>query len=129
MRCVVFNGSGGNEIVSVESLADPPPAKFEVLIATEYAAVNPADVLQREGGGVGTAAGQLGVALGARVVANVRSASRREPIAGLGATVLGAPEVFEYVRELGGADTILELVGATHMHENLNALAPSGTIV
>jgi NADPH:quinone reductase len=230
MRCVVFNGTGANEVVSVESRADPQPGKFEVLIATEYAAVNPADVLQREGrhpppvgsppdipglevagtvivtgdavtaceagdrvfglvggggladrvvaherelarvpkaldeaaaasapeafiaafdavyvqaglgpgdtllvngasGGVGTAAVQLGVALGAHVVANVRSAGCRERIAELGATVLGAPEVFEHVRDLGGADTILELVGATHMPENLNALAPGGTIV
>jgi NADPH:quinone reductase-like Zn-dependent oxidoreductase len=230
MRCVVFTGSGGNEVVSVQSRADPQPGKFEVLIATEYAAVNPADVLQREGrhpppagsppdipglevagkvvamgdavtafeigdrvfglvggggladrvvaherelagvphaldeaaaasapeafitafdavhlqaalragdtllingasGGVGTAAVQLGVALGARVVANVRSEARRGRIAELGATALGVPEVFEHVRELGGADTILELVGAAHMPENLNALAPRGTIV
>jgi putative PIG3 family NAD(P)H quinone oxidoreductase len=226
----MFNGVGGNEVVSVQSRADPQPAKFEVLIATEYAGVNPADVLQREGkhppppgspvdipglevagtvvargdavtsfevgdrvfglvggggladrvvaherelapvpavldeaaaasvpeafitafdaiwvqaglaagdtllvngasGGVGTAAVQLGVALGARVVANVRSAGRRERIAELGATALGAPEAFEYVRSLGGADTILELVGAGHMPDNLEALASRGTIV
>jgi NADPH:quinone reductase len=230
MRCVAFAGTGGNEVVSVESRTDPEPRKFEVLIATEYAAVNPADVLQREGlhpapagspadipglevagtviargdsvtsfdvgdqvfglvggggladrvvaherelaqvpealdeaaaasvpqafitafdaicaqaglaagdtllvngasGGVGTAAVQLGVALGARVVANVRSAGRRDRIVELGATALGAPEVFEYVRGLGGADAVLELVGAAHMAENLTALAPSGTIV
>src|SRR5947209_18397871 len=49
MRCVVFNGTGGNEVVSVESRPDPAPGKFEVLIATEYAAINPADVHQREG--------------------------------------------------------------------------------
>src|SRR5437870_393790 len=49
MRCVVFSGTGGNEIVSVQLRPDPEPGKFEALIATEYAAVNPADVLQREG--------------------------------------------------------------------------------
>ncbi|HEY1565580.1 MAG TPA: zinc-binding dehydrogenase [Solirubrobacteraceae bacterium] len=229
MRCVVFNGTGGNEVVSIESREDPQPSKFEVLIATEYAGVNPADVLQREGrhpvpagsppeipglevagtviatgeavtavatgdrvfglvggggladrviaherelvrvpdvldeaaaasvpqafitafdalhqagvapgglvlvngasGGVGIAAVQLAVALGARVVANVRSAASRERIAELGATVLGAPEVFEHVRELGGADAILELVGATHIADNVAALALRGTIV
>jgi NADPH:quinone reductase-like Zn-dependent oxidoreductase len=80
-------------------------------------------------GGVGTAAVQLGVALGARVVANVRSAARRDRIAELGAVALGAPEVFEHVRGLGGAHTILELVGAVHMAENLTTLAPSGTLV
>jgi NADPH2:quinone reductase len=230
MRCVAFTGVGTNDVVSVESRPDPEPSKLEVLIATEYAAVNPADVLQREGrhpapagspsdipglevagtviargdavtsvdvgdrvfglvggggladrvvahereltrvpealddaaaasvpeafitafdaisvqaglgagdtllvngasGGVGTAAVQLGVALGAVVVANVRSVGRRARIAELGATALGAPEVFEHVRELGGAHTILELVGAVHMPENLKALAPSGTLV
>jgi NADPH:quinone reductase len=230
MRCVVFNGVGGNEVVSVESRPDPEPGKFEVLIATRCAGVNPADVLQRNGlhpppagsppdvpglevagtvvargdsvtsfdvgdrvfglvggggladrvvaherelvriperlddtaaaavpeayitafdaicaqaglgagdtllvnganGGVGTAAVQIGVSMGARVVANVRSAERRDRIAELGATALGAPEVFEHVRALGGADTILELVGATHMSENLGALAPNGTII
>jgi NADPH:quinone reductase-like Zn-dependent oxidoreductase len=36
--------------------------------------------------------------------------------------------VFEHVRRLGGADTILELVGAGHMPDNLAALAPRGTI-
>jgi NADPH:quinone reductase-like Zn-dependent oxidoreductase len=80
-------------------------------------------------GGVGIAAVQLAVALGARVVANVRSAASRERIAELGATVLGAPEVFEHVRELGGADAILELVGATHIADNVAALALRGTIV
>ena len=229
MRCVVFNGTGGNEVVAVESRPDPSPAKFEVLIATEYAGVNPADVLQREGkhpvppgspteipglevagtvlatgdavtafatgdrvfglvgggglsdrvvaherelvrvpdvldeeaaasvpqafitafdaldqahlapgqlvlvngasGGVGIAAVQLAVALGARVVANVRTEASRPRIAELGATVLAAPEVFEHMRELGGADTILELVGATHMPDNVAALALRGTIV
>jgi NADPH2:quinone reductase len=230
MRCVVFNGTGGNDVVSVESRADPGPGKFEVLIGTEYAGVNPADVHQREGrhpapagspadipglevageviatgdavtafdvgdrafglvggggladrvvaherelarvpenldnrtaaavpeaflaafdalylqarlapgdtllinganGGVGTAAVQLGVALGARVVANVRSVACRGRVAELGATALGATEAFEHVRELGGADTILELVGAVHMQENVNALAPGGKVV
>ena len=229
MRCVSFDGVGDNGVVSIQTRADPVPGRFEVLIATEYAAVNPADVLQREGmhppppgsppdipglevagtviacgdsvtcfevsdrvfglvggggladrvvaherelaripdalddeaaasvpeafitafdalsqaglgagdtllvnganGGVGTAAVQLGVALGARVVASVRAAGRREAIAALGATALPAPEAFERVRSLGGAQAILELVGGVHMTENLGSLASTGTLV
>src|SRR5436305_4019824 len=49
MRCVVSNGTGGNEVVSIESRENPRPGKFEALTATEYAGINPADVLQREG--------------------------------------------------------------------------------
>jgi NADPH:quinone reductase-like Zn-dependent oxidoreductase len=34
MRCVVFTGTGGGEVVSVQARAVPQPGKFEVLIAT-----------------------------------------------------------------------------------------------
>jgi NADPH2:quinone reductase len=79
------------------------------------------------GGGVGTAAVQLGVAAGARVVATVRSSSVEEAVAALGA---------EIVRDehFGGnmsvsADVILELVGGVHFPANLDALALRGRIV
>lgn len=230
MRCVVYNGIGGNEMVTVTERPDPEPGKFEVLIATKYAGVNPADVLQREGkhpvpagspsdvpglevagtivscgdavtnfvigdrvfglvggggladrvlaherelisipqglddmaaaavpeafiaafdaicrqaflaagdtllvnggnGGVGTAAVQIGASVGARVVASVRSEELCDRVAELGAQAFTPSEAFAYVRALGGADVILELVGAVHMNGNLSALAPLGRIV
>lgn len=230
MRCVVFRATGGREVVAVEERRDPEPAKFEVLIATAFAGVNPADVLQREGnhpvppgsppdvpglevsgtivsrgesvtsfavgdrafglvsggghadrvvaherelvpipdtlvdklaaavpeafitafdaicqqgglgagdtllinganGGVGTAAVQIGARLGARVVASVRSAELRGRVAELGATALAPDQAFEHVQKQGGADVILELVGAIHMSQNLTALASRGRIV
>jgi NADPH:quinone reductase-like Zn-dependent oxidoreductase len=230
VRCVVFRGVGGPEVMTVEERPDPSPGKFEVVIAPTFAGVNPADVLQREGhhpvpagwptdvpglevagsvvscgeavtrfapgdrafglvggggladrvlaqerelvpipetlddrsagavpeafitaydalciqaelgpgdtllvngasGGVGTAAVQIGVRLGARVVANVRSAGVRPRVGELGATALAASDAFAQARELGGADVILELVGAPHMRENVSALAPKGRIV
>jgi NADPH:quinone reductase len=230
MRCVVYNGNGGPEVVAVEDRATPRPGRFEVLIAPAFAGLNPADVLQREGrhpvpvgspadvpglevagtvvalgeavsthglgdrvfglvgggglaqrvvaherqvvpvpdalgdaeaaatpeafvtafdalccqaglgagdtllingagGGVGTAAAQLGTALGARVIASVRSDSVRPRVALLGVEALAPDDAFARVRELGGADVILELVGAPHMVGNLEALAPLGRIV
>jgi NADPH:quinone reductase len=76
-------------------------------------------------GGVGTAAIQLARAAGARVTATVRRAESREQVAALGATAT-APEGFA---ERGPYDVILELVGATNMADNLNALAMGGRIV
>jgi NADPH2:quinone reductase len=230
MRCVVFRGAGGSDVVAIEERADPAPAKHEVVIATRFAGVNPADILQREGlhpvpagspaeipglevagtvvacgeavsdykigdrvfglvgggglsnfvaaherevvripealddwhaaavpeafitaydaiclqgglssgdtllvngasGGVGTAAVQIARAFGARVVAGVRSESLRPKVEQLGATVLPPGEAAAHAKSLGGADVILELVGAPHMAANLDALARRGTIV
>lgn len=230
MRCVVYHGVGGREVVAVEERPDPLPGRFEVAIAPAYAGVNPADVLQREGkhpvpagapkdvpglevggrvvacgegvtafapgdrafglvgggglaerviaherelaavpdalddaaaaaapeafltafdavclqaglvsgetllvngasGGVGTAAVQIGAFLGARVVASLRAPELRPRVAELGATALPAGEAFAHVRALGGADVVLELVGAVHMSENVSVLARGGRVI
>jgi len=230
MRCVVFHGSGGPEVMAVEERPDPVPGRFDVLIAPTFAGVNPADVLQREGkhpvpagypadipglevsgvvaavgngassfqpgdrvfglvggggqaqlvlaeerhlllvpeslgemaaaatpqsfltafdalvhqgragagdvvlvngasGGVGSAAVQIAVALRARVIASVRTARVRERVAALGAEAAAPDEAFTRVRDLGGADVIIELVGAPHMARNIEVLARGGRLV
>jgi NADPH:quinone reductase len=80
-------------------------------------------------GGVGSAAVQIAVALGARVVANVRTPELRPRVGAMGAEALPAGEAFARVRELGGADVILELVGAPHMAGNITALAHRGRLM
>src|SRR5438067_72239 len=77
------------------------------------------------GGGVGTAAVQLGGAAGARVTATVRNDALRAGVAELGAAVI-EPEGFE---AHGPFDVILELVGAPNLAPNLGALATWGRIV
>ena len=76
-------------------------------------------------GGVGTAAIQLGRAVGARVTATVRSEDLRPAVEELGATAI-APEGFE---THGPFDLVLELVGAPNLEANLGALATGGRIV
>jgi NADPH2:quinone reductase len=80
-------------------------------------------------GGVGTAAVQIGVLAGARVFANARSADARDRLAELGAEAVGPQDAFERVRAAGGADVVLELVGAPNLAADLEALAPRGRIV
>jgi NADPH2:quinone reductase len=75
-------------------------------------------------GGVGTAAIQLGQAVGARVTATVRSEKARTEVGALGASVI-PPEAFA---SHGLFDVILELVGAVNLGENLQALATGGRI-
>jgi putative PIG3 family NAD(P)H quinone oxidoreductase len=75
-------------------------------------------------GGVGTAAVQLGRAVGARVTATVRREERRPEVEKLGADAI-APEGFG---ESGPYDVILELVGAANLAENLDSLALGGRI-
>ncbi|HKQ01824.1 MAG TPA: zinc-binding dehydrogenase [Actinomycetes bacterium] len=77
-------------------------------------------------GGVGTAAVQLGAAVGARVVAGVRNPGHHQAVAELGATVVADPaQVFEH----GPFDVILELVGAPNFPANLDALATGGRLL
>jgi putative PIG3 family NAD(P)H quinone oxidoreductase len=75
-------------------------------------------------GGVGTAAIQLGRAVGARVSATVRREELRPAVGELGAGVI-TPEGFA---EHGPFDVILELVGAPNLEENMQALATGGRI-
>jgi NADPH:quinone reductase-like Zn-dependent oxidoreductase len=114
------------------ALAAAPEAfvtAFDALCGQAGLASGDTLLINGAGGGVGTAAAQLGAALGATVIASVRSDSVRPRVASLGVTALAPDDAFSRVRELGGADVILELVGAPHMAGNLEALAPLGRIV
>ena len=71
-------------------------------------------------GGVGTAAVQLGIAAGARVLANARSHADR--LADLGAEPTA-------LADATGADVVLELIGAQNLAGSLAALAPRGRVI
>jgi NADPH:quinone reductase len=230
MKCVVYRGTGGREVIAVEQRPDPVPGRFEVLIAPTHSGLNPADVAQRHGrhpapagspadvpglevggpivaigdgvsafavgdrafglvgggghaslvvaherelahvpevlddeqaaavpeafltafdaivlqsglapgdtllvnganGGVGTAAVQIAHSMHVNVVASVRSEALRPRVAALGATVLGSEEAFAHVRELGGADVVLELVGGANVPDDLASLAMCGRVI
>ena len=83
-------------------------------------------------GGVGTAAIQIGLAAGARVIGVSRSPKGRKLIEKLGAHSVPDEGFEDAVAEATGgrgADVILELVGAPHFPGNLEAVAVKGRIV
>jgi putative PIG3 family NAD(P)H quinone oxidoreductase len=49
MRAVLFEGSGGPEVIRLGEAADPTPARGEVLVRVRASALNRADLLQRRG--------------------------------------------------------------------------------
>lgn len=83
-------------------------------------------------GGIGTTAIQLAKAFGVRVFATDSPAERCEVCAKLGAdrVIDYAQEDFVPVmREAGGADMILDIVGGSYVERNIKASAPGGRIV
>jgi putative PIG3 family NAD(P)H quinone oxidoreductase len=49
VRAIVFDGTGGPEVIRVREVPDPTPARGEVLVRVRAAALNRADLLQRRG--------------------------------------------------------------------------------
>jgi putative PIG3 family NAD(P)H quinone oxidoreductase len=101
------------------------------------AGLRPDETLLVHGGasGIGTTAIQLGVALGARVLATVGSADKAARCRDLGAAAVAHYRQEDFVevvrRETDGhgADVILDIVGAPYLARNLDALATAGRLV
>lgn len=83
-------------------------------------------------GGIGTFAIQLGKALGAIVYATAGSADKLELCRSLGAhraISYRDDDFVEILVEAGGADVILDNMGASYLGRNVTALAPQGRLV
>lgn len=79
--------------------------------------------------GIGVTAIQMAKAAGARVIATSRGAAKAKAALALGADVsldASAGDLGEAIKAAGGADVILDMVGAAYAELNLNALRPGG---
>jgi NADPH:quinone reductase-like Zn-dependent oxidoreductase len=98
------------------------------------AGLAPGEVLLVQGaaGGAGTAAVQIGVAAGARVLGTVRSPQAAALVAELGGEPVDDDGFASAVLDRTdghGADVVIELVGAPHFPGNLEVLAEQARII
>lgn len=96
--------------------------------------LQPGELLLVHGGssGIGTMAIQLAKARGARVAVTAGSAEKLAACKALGADILinyREDDFVEAVQAEGGANVILDVVGAKYLERNIAALAPSGRLV
>ena len=147
--CALVNGGGYAEYcIAEETAALPIPAGLDM---TQAGAVPETyftvwhNVFERGGlqagewflvhggsSGIGTTAIQLAKAFGAKVLATAGSEEKCEAMRQLGCdrAINYKTEDFEaVVREAGGADVILDMVGAPYLAKNVNAAKPLGRIV
>ncbi|MDN4477696.1 NAD(P)H-quinone oxidoreductase [Demequina sp. SYSU T00039] len=146
--CALLPGGGYAERVAVDaSLLLPVPAGVTdveaaslveaactVVSNLDAAGARAGETLLVHGGsgGVGTAAIQIAKARGMRVIATAGGAARAGRCAALGADHAldhRAGGWVDEVRALGGADVILDVVGAAYLADNVRALRTGGRLV
>ncbi|MEU4254118.1 NAD(P)H-quinone oxidoreductase [Amycolatopsis sp. NPDC026612] len=148
--CALLSGGGYAEKVVVPAgQLLPVPSEIDLLTAAAlpevactvwanvvmHAKLTEGEVLLVHGGagGIGTHAIQVGKALGATVAVTAGSADRLESCRQLGAdiTINYKDEDFVEVlrKETGGANVILDNMGASYLGRNVDALAADGRLV
>ncbi|MFF0295643.1 NAD(P)H-quinone oxidoreductase [Kitasatospora sp. NPDC004615] len=118
----------------VEAAALPEVACTVWSNVFQVAHLRPAETVLLHGGasGIGTMAIQLAKAVGARVAVTAGSPEKLARCAELGADVLIDYNKQDFVAEiaaLGGADVILDIMGAKYLQRNVDALAVNGRLV
>lgn len=147
--CALLSGGGYAERVVVPagqvvrvpagiSLVDAAaiPETFATVWSNVFmlAGLSEGETLLVHGGasGIGTTAIQLAKAFGARVVTTVGSSEKAEAVRGLGADLVvnyRDEDFVEVCKSIGGADVILDIMGAKYLQRNVSAMARGGRLV
>ncbi|MBM7368240.1 NAD(P)H-quinone oxidoreductase [Gordonia hydrophobica] len=122
----------GVDLVSAAALPEVACTVMSNVVMTGRLA--PGELFLVHGGssGIGTHAIQLARALGCRVATTARTDEKLARAKELGADVLinyASDDFTDRVREEGGADVILDIMGAKYLSANVAALATNGRLV
>lgn len=147
--CALLGGGGYAEYAVVDARhALPIPAGLDLVHAAalpetvftvfanvfEHGALKAGETLLVHGGtsGIGTTAIAMAKAAGAKVIATGRGPDKKAKALQLGADIAvdaKAEDFAEVVKAAGGADVILDMVGASYFEKNLDVLNTGGRIV
>ena len=147
--CALLGGGGYAEYAVVDARhALPIPGDLDLVHAAalpetvftvfanvfEHGALKAGETLLVHGGtsGIGTTAIAMAKAAGARVIATGRGPDKKVKALALGADIAidaKTEDFAEVVKAAGGADVILDMVGASYFEKNLDALNTGGRIV
>ncbi len=147
--CALLGGGGYAEYaIASEGLVMPAPAGLSLRDAAglpetvvtvwanvfERGALQPGETLLVHGGasGIGVMAIQMAAAFGARVIATAGTQAKCDLCLALGAEralVYRAVDFVSEVKDAGGADVILDMVGGPYVDRNLSVLKAGGRLV
>jgi putative PIG3 family NAD(P)H quinone oxidoreductase len=123
---------GGVDVVEAAGLPEVACTVWSNVVMTAHLGSGQLLLVHGGASGIGSHAIQVARALGARVAVTAGSAEKLEFCRELGAeiTINYRDEDFvERVRESGGADVILDIMGAAYLDRNIDALATDGHLV
>ncbi len=122
----------GMDAVAAAGLPEVAATVWSNLVMTAGLRSGQLVLIHGGGGGIGTHAIQVARALGARVAVTAGSDAKLVKCAELGAEILinyRTQDFVAVVADEGGADVILDNMGAAYLERNVEALAPYGQLV
>lgn len=131
----VLPAPDGVDLVDAAALPEAACTVWSSLVHQAHLAPGETLLVHGGSGGIGTTAIQIGVALGATVIATAGGPERAARCAALGATRVvdhRAEDFVDAVREATagrGADVVLDVVGGAYLARNVAVLATGGRLV